>query len=106
QLVRLGVRDFLLVDPDVLTESNLTRVYGSHHADIGRPKVDVLRDHLISIAPTARVRVLRAMLTTESTARLVATSDIVFGCTDDNAGRLVLSRLATYMLVPVIDCGV
>jgi hypothetical protein len=30
----------------------------------------------------------------------------VFGCTDDNAGRLVLSRFASYFLTPVIDCGV
>jgi hypothetical protein len=28
------------------------------------------------------------------------------GCTDDNAGRLVLSRMATYFLAPLIDCGV
>src|SRR4029077_15930286 len=33
-------------------------------------------------------------------------SDVVFGCTDDNAGRLVLSRLSTFFLVPVIDSGV
>jgi hypothetical protein len=32
--------------------------------------------------------------------------DIVFGCTDDNAGRLVLSRLSSYFLIPVFDCGV
>jgi hypothetical protein len=30
----------------------------------------------------------------------------VFGCTDDNAGRLVLSRVASYLLTPVIDVGV
>ena len=30
----------------------------------------------------------------------------MFGCTDDNAGRLVLSRFASYFLTPVIDCGV
>ena len=33
-------------------------------------------------------------------------ADVVFGCTDDNAGRLVLSRIATYLLTPVIDCGI
>jgi hypothetical protein len=30
----------------------------------------------------------------------------VFGCTDDNAGRMVLSRFAIFMLTPVIDVGV
>jgi hypothetical protein len=106
QLVRLGVRNLLLVDPDHLTESNLTRVYGSTRADIGRSKVDVVRDHLLRIASDAQVRALRSMVTVEAAAREVAQVDLAFGCTDDNAGRLVLSRLAAYMLLPVIDCGV
>jgi hypothetical protein len=46
------------------------------------------------------------MITSEGTARLLLDADVVFGCTDDNAGRMVLSRLATYLMVPVIDCGV
>ncbi len=46
------------------------------------------------------------MVTLESAARCLIGCDVVFGCTDDNAGRLVLSRLATYLLTPVIDCGV
>ena len=32
--------------------------------------------------------------------------DLVFGCTDDNAGRLIMSRLSTFMMVPLIDIGV
>ncbi len=46
------------------------------------------------------------MVTLEPTARKLIGCDLLFGCTDDNAGRLVLSRLATYLMTPVIDCGV
>lgn len=106
QLVRLGVRDFILVDPDRLSESNVTRVYGSTPQDVERPKVDVLADHLLRIAPNARVERVAAMITSEPTARRMFAADLIFGCTDDNAGRLVLSRLATYALLTVIDCGV
>lgn len=106
QLVRLGVRNLVLVDPDVLSGSNVTRVFGSKISDLGFPKVEVLKNHLLSIAPDAHCDVIQAMITIESTARSLIGCDIVFGCTDDNAGRLVLSRLATYMLTPVIDCGV
>lgn len=106
QLVRLGVRDVLLVDPDELSDSNITRVYGSTPADVGRLKVDVLADHLRRIAPDSDIRTAKGMLTSEPVARGVVGVDIVFGCTDDNAGRLVLSRMATYLLLPVIDCGV
>lgn len=106
QLVRLGVRHLILMDPDELSESNLTRVYGSTVSDIGKPKVQVLKHHLISIAPDLRCEPVQSMVVMESAARCLIGCDLVFGCTDDNAGRLVLSRIATYLLTPVIDCGV
>jgi molybdopterin/thiamine biosynthesis adenylyltransferase len=106
QLVRLGVRHLTLIDVDTLSETNVTRVYGSTPGDVGRPKVEVLRDHLHRIAPDLNCSVMPSMLTLEATARQLAACDVVFGCTDDNAGRLVLSRVATYLLTPVIDVGV
>jgi hypothetical protein len=106
QLVRLGVRSFHLVDPDVLTESNVTRVYGSTPADVGTAKVEVLARHLQAIAPDAIVTTDISMITLRPAALGLTGSDLIFGCTDDNAGRLVLSRLSTYLLTPVIDCGV
>jgi molybdopterin/thiamine biosynthesis adenylyltransferase len=106
QLVRLGVRNLTLIDPDALTDSNLTRVYGSTAKDVGQPKVHVLAHHLRAIAPDVKCDCIQAMLTLEATARCLIGCDLVFGCTDDNAGRLVLSRLATYLLTPVIDSGV
>jgi len=84
----------------------VTRVYGSTASDIGQPKVQVLARHLVRIAPDLRCETVQSMITLEATARRLVGCDVVFGCTDDNAGRLVLSRLAIYLLIPVIDCGV
>jgi hypothetical protein len=106
QLVRLGVRNLILVDPDVLSESNVTRVYGSTPADVGRPKVAVLRDALMRIAPRLDCRIIQGMITSRDVATELTTSDLIFGCSDDNAGRIVLSRISTYFIIPVIDCGV
>jgi molybdopterin/thiamine biosynthesis adenylyltransferase/proteasome lid subunit RPN8/RPN11 len=106
QLVRLGVRHFTLIDPDVLSESNTTRVYGSTPDSVGRLKTEILGKHLQQIAHATQIKTVNAMVTLETTARQLTACDIVYGCTDDNAGRLVLSRAATYLLMPVIDCGV
>jgi hypothetical protein len=100
------VRHFTLIDPDGLSDSNITRVYGSSPCDIGQPKVRVLAKHLRSVADDTDVEEVAAMLTLRSTAEKLTRLDVLFGCTDDNAGRLVLSRAATYLLTPVIDCGV
>jgi molybdopterin/thiamine biosynthesis adenylyltransferase len=106
QLVRLGVRHFILADPDKLSASNVTRVYGSTPTRIGDPKVDVVGDLVSSVAPDAKTVRVKSMVTMEAAARRLTGADVVFGCTDDNAGRMVLSRLASYLLTPVIDCGV
>ena len=106
QLVRLGVRHLRLFDPKSLTRSNVTRVYGSTPLDVGKAKADIAASHVTRIAPDAQVAVHRSTITDEATARHLTEADLVFGCTDDNAGRLVLSRFATYFMTPVIDCGV
>lgn len=106
QLVRLGVRHFQIFDPDTLTASNLTRVYGSSPGDIGKQKVHVIASHISTIAPDADVIVEPSSVTQQRAARQLLDADVIFGCTDDNAGRLVLSRIATYFMTPVIDCGV
>jgi molybdopterin/thiamine biosynthesis adenylyltransferase/proteasome lid subunit RPN8/RPN11 len=106
QLVRLGVRNLVLFDPDELSGSNVTRVYGSTAGDVGKAKVDTLAAHLKRIAPDTRCHLVPSMITMLPAARRLCSCDVVFGCTDDNAGRLVLSRFSTYLLTPVFDSGV
>ena len=106
QLTRLGVRKLTLIDPDVLSESNVTRVYGSRPQLVGRSKATTLKEHLEQIAPEAMVEAVQGVVTSLVTAGRLLGCDVVFGCTDDNAGRLVLSRLSSYFVIPVIDCGV
>ena len=106
QLVRLGARRLALIDADVLSASNVTRVYGSTAAQVGKPKTEVLAEHLSSIAPDLQCRLIHGLCSSSPVARSLASADLVFGCTDDNAGRLVLSRLSSYYLLPVIDVGI
>ena len=100
------MRHLSLFDPNALSASNLTRVYGSFPEDIGNSKVKVIAAYVGRIAPDAEVVATQAKITLEDTAKLLLDADVIFGCTDDNAGRPVLSRIASYLLTPVIDCGV
>ena len=106
QLVRLGARHLKLVDADTLSASNVTRVYGSTPADVGRPKTDVLADHLRRIASDLKCETVDGKCTSRRVAKRLTGADLIFGCTDDNAGRLVLSRLCYWFLTPVVDMGV
>jgi hypothetical protein len=58
-----GVRDFVLVDSDVVEPSNLNRSILFGEGDIGRAKVDAAAEALTRFSPRARVRAVAAPIT-------------------------------------------
>lgn len=106
QLARIGVRRFVLIDPDTLSLSNTTRVYGSESSQVGQKKVEVAARNIRQIAESADCTLIDGRVTDRGVIEELGQCDVVFGCTDDNGGRLVLSRFSTYLLCPLIDCGV
>lgn len=106
QLVRLGVSDIVVLDPETLTDSNVTRVYGSTLADVDRLKVKIAADHGHAIGMKAVIHPIKGRVLERSVVEQLVHCDVVFGCTDDNAGRIVLTRLPQALLQLFIDCGV
>lgn len=118
QLVRLGVRDLILVDRDpVFDPSNLSRVYGSHSEDANPPfwrrwfrrptKLNIVARHLRRISPKLRVQAIHGDVTNKSVAHALLDRDLIFTCTDNHHwGRAVLNQIAYQYLIPVINVGV
>lgn len=106
QAAHLGVNHFLLVDDDVIEDTNLNRVVGARSRDVGRAKVAVAARMIKAINPKAIVVVIKGDLTTPGVARRVIENDVVFCCTDSQASRHVLNQAAYQYLTPVIDMGV
>ena len=106
-LARAGVGSLLLLDPDIVSRSNLNRLHGSTHYDVERrkPKVQVLQDHIQNMGLGTKVATIRANLSDSNTARSLLNCDCIFGCTDDHLGRLILNRIAYFYFLPVIDTG-
>jgi proteasome lid subunit RPN8/RPN11 len=105
QLARLGVGEILLIDDDNVTDTNLTRIHESARADVGRPKVEVAADAVKRIGLGTTVHVAVGRITELELAMRLRHCDVVFGCTDDNRGRAILSRVAYWYLLTVIDCA-
>lgn len=105
QLVRLGVGDVMIMDDDLIAEHNISRIHESTVADRGRPKVAMLAERAIAIGTGSVVQPVQQQLRTADVARQLIDRDIIFGCTDDDFGRAILSRLAFWYLIPVIDTG-
>ncbi len=104
-LARLGVGELCLIDKDKLEITNLNRVHGSSIRDVGMPKVLVLKHHIESFGLNTLVSIVEDWVSTRESIEHLKTSDLIFGCTDDHAGRTLLNRFAYFYLVPVIDMG-
>ena len=78
---RMGFEKFVLVDGDVVDAHNLNRQF-YEFADIGKPKVDGLKDKILRINPEASVEAIQAYLTPANTDGIVAKADIVFDTVD------------------------
>jgi molybdopterin/thiamine biosynthesis adenylyltransferase len=105
QLAYLGVRHFILVDPDRIEATNLNRVVGATPPDIGLAKVAVAARMVGQIAPDAAVRQIVGDVTRTPVAQELKDADFIFSCTDSHGSRAVIQQVAYQYLIPAIDIG-
>lgn len=111
-LARAGVKNFVLIDPQQLTKSNLERLHGSYDAHFARGeaqaplKVAVVNDLIKAINPKANATCIAGNILQPLARDYVVGSDLIICCTDTNHSRTAISELAYRYLVPAIDVGV
>ncbi|MEZ5104525.1 MAG: ThiF family adenylyltransferase [Draconibacterium sp.] len=109
QLVRLGVGELVLVDPDIMEFKNLNRIINSKFSDAekGKPKVQVISDVIKTIGLGTKVKTFQKNLFDDvDILKTILKCDIVFGCMDSVDGRFLLSQLCSFYLLPYFDVGV
>jgi molybdopterin/thiamine biosynthesis adenylyltransferase len=105
QLAHLRVGSLTLVDPDVVEDSNLSRLIGSVPSDVGRSKVDVLAQHARRINPDSHVAIFTDSVLDIDPQSLIE-ADAILCATDGHGSRALLTELCQQYLVPVVDLGV
>jgi molybdopterin/thiamine biosynthesis adenylyltransferase len=106
QLIRLGVGHIIVSDGEGFDRTNVNRVYGSRLSDHGTPKVELVSRLASEIGLGTRVTRVATPITWATAFRQLLQCDLVFGCTDDEWGRSILTRLPIWYYIPVIDMGV
>ena len=94
-LARAGVGQFVLIDPDTVSITNLA-TQQTYRRDIGRNKVEVIAERLRDINPNAEIVTLNARLD-DLDDRLM--KELIKGCIGDTnvaPGRTVLCGLTDY----------
>lgn len=107
-LLRLGVRRFILFDPDTLEAHNLNRWQGGRPRDLANNKAELVARRLRTMAGRNVVHpeaVPLSVLAPDALSHLQR-ADVVVGCLDNHIARYFLNRFSVQYLVPYFDAGV
>ena len=109
-LAHIGIKNFILVDDDLVEESNLKKLIGSTPSDIGSKKSHIIKRLLTCISGnTANVQILDKKFTRsnrEETGSVLSRADFVFSCVDNSQGREEINNFCVKNKKPFIDFGV
>ena len=106
-LARLGVREIVCVDDDIVEESNISRMLGSFPDDAKnrRRKVEVLQHHVERINSRITFEGIVGSVLNPFVMEKLKGVDCLISGTDTQSSRLVLNSFSVQYLIPLIDLG-
>lgn len=103
-LARSGVGAFVLVDDDCVCLTNLNRQLHATRQTLGKPKVDVMKERILSINPKAEVAVHQAFYSQENGDQLLSPDyDYVIDAIDTISAKIDLVLRCQALGIPVIS---
>ena len=99
-LVRSGAKRLLLVDDDVVAQSNINRQCEATVASVGEPKVEAMKARLLGIAPDAEIEICSERFTPDSP---LPEADIIVDAIDSVDAKAALILAATAKGVPIVS---
>jgi len=104
-LAGAGVGRLMIVDHDVVEETNLHRQPIYSMSDIGKPKAEVARAALLRFNPAIAVSALVERLTPQNAERLVAEADVIVDAADSFAVTYMLSDVCQAATKPLVSAS-
>lgn len=128
-LAHLGVGELTVVDPDVVEETNRSRIVGARpidtglaeatpeanavtpaawaeaDPDIGRPKIEVMQRLVANIDPSIQFHGIARGVESETGMDGVLKADVIVSATDTASSRVALSHAAKQYHRPLFDVG-
>ena len=97
-LVRSGISKMTIVDSDRVCITNINRQLMATTKTVGQVKVDVLRERLLTINPTAEITALQQIFTDETAASFdIGSYDYVIDAIDSLKDKALLILMATQL---------
>ncbi|MCR5665271.1 MAG: tRNA threonylcarbamoyladenosine dehydratase [Eubacterium sp.] len=104
-LVRSGIGHFELIDKDTVSLTNLNRQIIALHSTIGRDKVEVMKERMLSINPEADIVIHKCFFLPENADEFAfETYDYVVDAVDTVTAKIEIIMRCKELGVPVISC--
>ena len=106
-LARLGVGNLVLIDPDEIEISNLSRVVGATGIDVeaGQLKTQIAVRHVREMAVDTILEPIAGDVARDSVAQALRDCDFIFLAADSMRARLVVNALVHQYLIPAVQMG-
>lgn len=103
-LVRAGVGNFILVDNDKISLTNLNRQIHSTTKTIGKYKVDVMKERMLEINPNANIETSKEFYLPNSKQNLLDSSiSYIVDCVDTVTAKIELVINSKKLNIPIIS---
>ena len=102
-LVRAGVQNFILVDKDTVSLTNLNRQLIATQKTIEMPKVEVAKERILEINPKANVETYQEFFMPETVGILDNSVDYIVDAVDTVTAKIELVMRANRLNIPIIS---
>ena len=103
-LVRAGIGNFILVDNDCVSVTNLNRQIIATKKTIGKPKVEVAKSRILEINPNANVEIYKEFFMPNSKEILDSSVSYIIDAIDTVTAKIELAVRANILNIPIISC--
>lgn len=103
-LARAGIGSLMLVDFDEICVTNINRQIPALHSTVGRPKVEVMKERIVDINPSAQVAAIKQFYSPETADSFFVTSwDYIVDAVDTVEAKVDLIYRAKQLNIPIIS---
>ena len=103
-LVRTGIKNFVLIDNDAVSKSNINRQIIATTSSIGKLKTTVSKERILTINPDANVVTYETFVLPETINNInFKNIDFIVDCIDTISGKIAIIETAKQLNIPVIS---
>ena len=101
-LARAGIENFILVDNDTISISNINRQIHSNYNTVGKYKVDEMTKRILDINPNIKVESLKIFFKDENDINFLDI-DYIVDAIDSVSSKINLIKIAKRLEIPIIS---